>query len=64
MAQFALKWILMNDKISVVIPGATKTSQIESNLAAPKLPDLSADQMNELSNIYQQYVKPIVQHLW
>jgi len=34
MAQFALKWILMNDAVSYVIPGGKKLWQVKDNAAA------------------------------
>ena len=43
MAQMALRWILDFDVISVVIPGATAVSQVESNVAVSGLPPLDSD---------------------
>ena len=45
MAQFALRWILMDDAVTVVIPGAKNKAQAEANSAAARLPALSADVM-------------------
>lgn len=64
LAQIALKWILMNDQISVLIPGATKLSQIESNMRAAQLPSISEDQLSEINSIYSNKIKPFVHHLW
>ena len=64
LAQIALKWILMNDKISVVIPGATKSSQIESNIKAGEIPPISGSQLDEIKHIYESMIKPHVHHLW
>ena len=64
LAQIALKWILMNDRVSVVIPGATKISQIESNMQATELPKISSEQLAGITEIYESYIKPYVHHLW
>ena len=42
MAQFALRWILMNDAISVVIPGAKNAEQARANLGGAALSSLVA----------------------
>jgi len=41
MAQMALRWILMFDGVSCIIPGARRPSQAEDNIAAVNLPPLS-----------------------
>ena len=64
LAQIALKWILMNDQVSVVIPGATKASQIESNILAAQVSTLSENQLSEINSIYSDKIKPFVHHLW
>lgn len=64
LAQIALKWILMNDKISVVIPGASKPYQIDSNFGAAKLPDIPSDILTSIREIYESDIKPHVHHLW
>jgi aryl-alcohol dehydrogenase-like predicted oxidoreductase len=64
MAQFALRWILMEDAVSTVIPGAKNASQAQSNARASTLPALSADVMSELRRIYAERIAPHVHHLW
>jgi aryl-alcohol dehydrogenase-like predicted oxidoreductase len=61
---YALKWILMHDAVSVVIPGASKTSQVESNIKASQLPDLSKEQMDEVQRIYDKYIRESVHNNW
>ncbi len=58
MAQFALKWILMFDAVSCVIPGAKRPDQVEDNCDASSL---SAAQRNhngrsagDLQHLYSQ----------
>ena len=64
MPQFALRWILMHEAISCVIPGAKRPSQAEDNVAAADLPSLSAETMANVNQIYAQLIKDQVHHLW
>ena len=64
LAQLALKWILMFDAVSCIIPGASRVEQVSDNLHAMNLPDLSEADMAAIKNIYDQYIKPTVHHLW
>jgi len=61
---YALKWILMHDAVSVVIPGASKASQVTSNIRATQIPDLTKQQMNQVKAIYDTYIKESVQPQW
>lgn len=63
-AQMALKWVLMHDAVSCVIPGAKNAKQVEDNTGASELPDLDPDLMNEIEKIYEEYIKPQVHHKW
>jgi len=64
MAAFALRWILMADAVSVVIPGAKTAAQSQANAAADALPPLDAATMAEAREIYQRLIAPHVAHLW
>jgi aryl-alcohol dehydrogenase-like predicted oxidoreductase len=64
LAQFALRWILMNDAVTVVIPGARSIAQSRANAAAGDLLPLSADTMTQIKAIYDADVKPFVHHRW
>ncbi len=64
LAQIALRWILMFEAVSCVIPGASKPEHITSNVLAADLPPLTKEQMQGVEAIYQQYIKPSVHHLW
>lgn len=64
MAQFALRWILMSDAVSTVIPGAKNSQQEEQNAAAADLPPLSPETMQKVAAIYEQRVRPLVHQYW
>jgi aryl-alcohol dehydrogenase-like predicted oxidoreductase len=64
MAQFALRWILMFDEVSTVIPGAKNPQQEEQNAAAADLPPLSPETMQKVAAIYSEWVKPLVHQYW
>ena len=61
---YALKWILMHDEVSVVIPGASKASQVSSNVRAAETPELSKEQMEGVKAIYDKYIRQSVHGLW
>ncbi len=61
---YAIKWILMFDAVSVVIPGASKQYQVESNLRASQLPNLSESQMQGVKDIYDKYLRESVHGCW
>lgn len=42
---YALRWILMQEAVSVVIPGASRPEQVRANVKAAQLPALSPEQM-------------------
>ncbi len=64
LAPNALQWILSFDEISCVIPGASKASQVKSNLSVYDLPKLIPDKIVAMNEIYEFYIKPEVHHLW
>jgi len=64
MAPWALRWILMFDAVSVVIPGASRVDQVDANTAAASLPPLTETQMASLREVYERWVKPSVHQLW
>ena len=57
MAQWALRWILDFDAISTVIPGASKVSQAESNVAASDLDPLGEEAHEQLNQFYEDSIK-------
>ena len=64
MAQFALRWILMFDAVSCVIPGAKRPDQVAENVAAADQPPLSDDTMDAVRDIYNRRVREQVHHRW
>lgn len=64
MAQFALRWILMQDAVSVVIPGAKNAAQAAANASASDVSALTPDQMGALKELYVTRIAPHVHHLW
>jgi aryl-alcohol dehydrogenase-like predicted oxidoreductase len=64
LAQWALRWILMFDAVSCIIPGARNPAQVADNVAASALPPLSESQMNAVRKIYDDAIRPLVHHRW
>lgn len=64
MAAFALKWILMNEAVTVVIPGARNAEQARANAAAADLALLSADVMTATKEVYARLIAPHVHQRW
>lgn len=64
MAQFALKWILMDPAVSTVIPGAKNPRQALSNSQSSDLEELSEDTMAALHDLYEKKIAPHVHHYW
>ena len=60
----ALRYILMYDAVSTVIPGASRTEQIVSNAEAASLPALTQEQMDGVKAIYDKYIRESVHPLW
>ncbi|MBL0407637.1 aldo/keto reductase [Microvirga aerilata] len=64
MAQFALRWILMEEAVSVVIPGARTREQAAANAASSELAPLPAATMERVRDIYRRRIAPHVHHRW
>jgi aryl-alcohol dehydrogenase-like predicted oxidoreductase len=64
MAQFALRWILMNDAVTCAIPGAKRPAQAEDNIRAADLPPLSGATMKKIGEIYDRRIRELVHHYW
>ena len=58
MADFALRWILDHDAVSVVIPGASHPQQARANVVPSMLPHLGLDQHEKLTEFYRNEVLP------
>ena len=64
LAQFALKWILMHDAVSCVIPGGKNPAQVQDNCGAATAPRLSRGVMRQVKEIYDKYARDDVHHRW
>lgn len=61
---YALRWVLMHDAVSTVIPGASKVSQVVSNAEVDTFPELTQAQMQKVEEIYSRLIRPSIHHLW
>lgn len=64
LTQTALRWILMFEAVTVVIPGARNSDQAHTNSKAADLPPLTPSVMNELKAIYEEDIKSYVHQRW
>ena len=60
LAQWSLRWILDHPAVTTVIPGATKISQVESNVGSSDLQPLSTDIHTALREVYDSQIKPAI----
>ena len=64
LAQLALRFILMEDAVSVVIPGARNPEQARANAAAAALAPLPDETMAAIRRLYEERVRPLVHQRW
>ncbi|HSO77005.1 MAG TPA: aldo/keto reductase [Bacteroidales bacterium] len=64
LAHVALRWILMHEEVSCIIPGASSPEQAKTNLQAGAFPALTEAQMTAISRLYTDEIKPLVHQLW
>ena len=64
MAQFALRWILMHEAVTTVIPGARNPEQAKANAAAAALAPLDASTMEHVAAVYEQRIASYVHQRW
>ena len=64
MAQWALRLVLDQPGVSVVIPGARNPQQARANAAAADLPPLSADDLAAVRGVYDELIRPSVHARW
>lgn len=60
MAQMALRWILDQEAVSVVIPGASSPAQVLSNVGAADVPRLPAELHEKLAVLYRDQIHAAV----
>jgi aryl-alcohol dehydrogenase-like predicted oxidoreductase len=64
LAQFALRWILMDAGVTCAIPGAKRPDQVADNIAAADLPALTQEQMTVCRAIYDRLIRRHVHARW
>lgn len=64
LGQLALRWILMFDGVSTIIPGGRNPRQVEDNCGAGALPSLTEQQMRSVRSIYDRYIRASVHQRW
>ncbi|TFL16306.1 aldo/keto reductase [Jannaschia formosa] len=64
LAQTALRWILMTDGVSTVIPGAKSAAQAEANAAAAGLAPLPQTAMEAVRDVYDRLIATHVHQRW
>jgi len=64
LAQLALRWILMFDAVTCVIPGAKTPEQARDNAAAAALPRLSRETMAAVQAVYDEKIRGLVHASW
>ncbi|MFG1615630.1 aldo/keto reductase [Nonomuraea wenchangensis] len=64
MAQFALRWILDQEGVSVVIPGARNPAQAAANAAAAGLDPLPPATLEAVTEVYDELIRPQVHDRW
>ncbi len=63
MAQFALRWIIDQPGVTIVIPGARNAEQARANVAAAELPRC-APSSSGASRVYDRLIRPHVHDRW
>jgi aryl-alcohol dehydrogenase-like predicted oxidoreductase len=64
MAQWALRFVLDQPGVSVVIPGARNPEQARANAAAAVLDPLDADSIATIHEVYDELIRPGVHQRW
>ncbi|TVR05196.1 MAG: aldo/keto reductase [Spirochaetaceae bacterium] len=64
LALWALRWILMFDEVSCVIPGTTRSEQMRENIRAAALPALTPKQMQAVREVYDRHIRADVHPRW
>lgn len=64
LTDLALKWILMHEEVSVVIPGAKNREQATNNVKASDLNDIDASLISKINSIYDDIIKEDIHPRW
>jgi aryl-alcohol dehydrogenase-like predicted oxidoreductase len=60
----ALRWILDQPGVTVVIPGARNPEQARANADAAELRPLSIEAQTTITDVYDEFIRPHVHHRW
>jgi aryl-alcohol dehydrogenase-like predicted oxidoreductase len=63
-AQLALRWVVDQPGVSVVIPGARTPEQARANAAAADVPELDGSTLGALERIYDEQIRRHVHDRW
>jgi len=63
-AQLALRWLLDQEAVTTVIPGASSPEQARANAVASDLPPLDEATHTALADIYDRHIRAHVHHRW
>ena len=64
LATFALRWILMHESVTCVIPGGKRPSQVDENCSAVELEPFSDQTMARVRDIYDRRIRALVHQYW
>lgn len=64
MPVFALRWVLSQEGVTTVIPGASRPDQARANAAVGAEPPLAADQLAAVRAVYDELIQPHVHIRW
>jgi aryl-alcohol dehydrogenase-like predicted oxidoreductase len=63
-AQLALRWVIDQPGVSVVIPGARTPAQAKANARAAEVPPLTAETLDALRDVYDERIREHVHSRW
>ncbi|WP_437284451.1 aldo/keto reductase [Sorangium sp. So ce406] len=64
MGAWTMRWILMQDAVTCVIPGAKRPEQVDQNASAADLPALPQETMAKIREIYDRRLRPAIHQRW
>ncbi|HEY1593595.1 MAG TPA: aldo/keto reductase [Solirubrobacteraceae bacterium] len=64
LAQFALRWVIDQEGVSTVIPGARNVEQMEQNVSAAATAPLRQDQVDGVRDVYDRLIREHVHDRW
>ncbi len=64
LTKIAIRWILMFDAVSTVIPGASQAKYVYENAASAHLKPLTNEELDAVKKVYDTLIKPSVHENW